>query len=294
MRPPPKMAALNFYEPQAQIGHSKGVLDHARMAVLIGLGNEVPKELLDDKETFLWRIDPCATPLGLGRRESVYPAEWGDALRLPVAGAYSHDTAESQATASKETLWVGNKRLFPTVYDLMRAAPFCREDTTFALAERGPDGSYVVLRRATNYHPMSGKLPIQGTFTPGEGLAILAAALGLIQMAMAMRTARIHVAGLPQGPDSKRNYTNRIFANDYSTYSVSTAPAVLLISYYGPTCSGMGKTQDRFDRNVEYRRLIYEYAEEVMISYMRVTGTEDPWACAQALTEYLSPGLLPP
>ena len=282
------------WEPQAARGPARQPHGYFRIVALVGLGDYIPQSALEDEGTFVWRIDPAAKPSALGKRESVTPNVWGDVLRLPTAGAYSHDPPEIPAVRRTETHWYGNASLFPTVYHFIVAVASHRDDSTYTLVRR-TEGGEEVLGRPTNYHPLSGTLPAPGTFSQAEGACILAILLGVIQSVLAMTDAGFRERSPawvgPGGPeeDSAGRCTMHVFhENQYSTFSTHTDPMVLLISYYRLSFTGQGTVQDRFDSAPPYRYAVYRAMEEVMLALMSLTGSPGPLECARALGAYFA------
>ena len=263
----------------------------SKFLILIGLGDETPSDFDVESESFMnenvyiVRIDPNASNVP-SDNEGQIRTDWADVLRLPTDGPHSQDHPLIRASRRHKTTWVGNVKLFPTVYDLITAASFHSDGSEYYLAERNVvvseqseqreqrerSGGYKIIPRANQYHPMSGKLPT--SLTDAERPKVLSIILGTIWLALVLEKC---------GHSSMQI---RIYRNLYSAFSAHTTPVVLLISYFGLILSGDGTVQDKLDRSAEYRNELAIYAMDVLRSYMLETNTANAFDCALKVAEY--------
>jgi hypothetical protein len=246
--------------------------------VLIGLGEETPVGLKIEG-TYVLRIDPNLKPLS-SEAEGRLIGEWGDSLRLPVEGPHSQDHPYITATRRMQITWVGNRKLFPSTYDLMIAASYHADGNAYYLAERaGPDSPYMLWDHVQPPHPMSGRLPDPASFSghDAERYRYVSIALGTIHAALAMTKCGHADGGM------------RIYRDLYSVYSAHTSVVVLLISYYGIHLSGDGSIQDKLNRSAEFRAMVAERMLDVVGCYMDATGTTTAADCAGALAARYGP-----
>jgi hypothetical protein len=214
-------------------------------------------------------------------------SEWGDVLRLPCDGPNSQDKPHIIAIRSMPTTWIGNSKLFPSVFDLMIAASQHSDTSKYYIASKtnvflampsstpAPSSSGWYIHPNTHqYHPMSGLLPPASAIENSiDRMRLLSIMLMTIKLSMSM-TASGYLDG-----------NVKIFANQYSTFSANLSPVILAISYFGLRMSGDGTVQDKLDAYEEYRKHLMIHIMDVVESYRRRLDVPTYIDCANRLAQ---------
>jgi hypothetical protein len=259
------------WEYRATHGTSEEPHGFQACVIYIGFGGEVPIGAEADEETYQIHIDPACDESASTGSIGYLQTEWGDVLRLPEDGPHSDDHPYIIGSRRMRTMWYGNEKLFPSIYDLMIAASFHADGNNYRLGRRSSNGSYELVGRPDIPHPMSGILPPPNSLSQRERHRLLSILLGSIHMALAMERCG-HLSG-----------EVRIFQNYYSAFSADVSPLVLLISYFGIHCTGDGSDQEKVVKMAEYRYAVADYMRDVVRNLIETTRTQGPAECAAAL-----------
>ena len=253
----------------------------SKSLVIIGLNGDIPTGMEPDESTFVIHIDPKLDD-SHSSSSGTLGTDWGDVLRLPTEGGQDHQYIIS--TRRMETTWVANEKLFPTIYDFMIAVSQHARTSKYVLVRKHarahahahdhtPDSEWRV-SKTTDYHPMSGQMPPKSD-DDAENLRLLTIILGVIWQTIQYENCDIGQAA------------PAICKNNYSVFSTSLSPVILLVSYYDLQLSGPGTVQDKFGYSADYRRAIASRMRDVAESYLAVTGSTKAAECARKMRSHL-------
>ena len=258
----------------ASHGVSEEPRGYQNYVICIGLSNEavlsMPLAQMSSEDVYTIHIDPKLPRTSHSPSEGYIGSSWGDILRIPTEGQHAQEHPLLRAARRSQITWIGNVKLFRSIYDLMIAASHHADNSTYHLASRDDAGNYKTIVYDVQYHPMSGKLP-PSIPEPRDRMRLLSILLGLHWFSIAVTTSGHLTPTTIAGIAAPCN----IMKNLYSVWSANTSCVVLLVSYYGLGISGDGTLQEKLDGSREFRQQVAQYAVDVVNVLGSISGASN-------------------